>query len=45
MKERGEEGTEMGGKGVMAQVHDVHRPSRLAEKICKIGHRVVFGDE
>ena len=39
------EGWETEGKGVTAQICDVHRPLMSVRKMCKAGHRVVFDDE
>ena len=33
------------GKGIVAQVCDVHRPLMSVKRMCKVGHRVVFDDE
>ena len=39
------EGGDSGGKGITAQVCEVHRPLMAVKKICKAGHRVIFDDE
>ena len=33
------------GKGITAQVCDVHRPLMSVKKMCKVGHRDVFDEE
>ena len=39
------EGRESEGRGVTAQVCDVHRPLMSVKKMCKSGHRVIFDEE
>ena len=34
-----------GGRGVTAEVCDVHRPLMSVKRMCKAGHRVIFDDE
>ena len=35
----------MGGKGITAQICDVHRPLMSVKKICKSGYLVIFDDD
>ena len=39
------QGADSGGRGITAQVCDVHRPLMSVKRMCKSGHRVVFDDE
>ena len=39
------EGGDSGGKGITAQVCNVHRPLMSAKKICKAGYKIVFDDD
>ena len=39
------EGRDTGGKGITAQICDVHRPLMSVKKICKAGYRIVFDDD
>ena len=39
------EGRDSEGRGVTAQVCDVHRPLMSVKKMCKAGHRVIFDEE
>ena len=39
------QGGDSGGKGVTAQVCDVHRPLLSVKRVCKHGNRIVFDDE
>ena len=39
------EGQDSEGRGVTAQVCDVHRPLMSVKKMCRSGHRVVFDEE
>ena len=39
------EGGDSGGKGITAQVCNVHRPLMSVKRMCKSGHRVIFDDE
>ena len=38
------EGQDSEGRGVTAQVCDVHRPLMSVKKMCRSGHRVVFDE-
>ena len=38
-------GGDSGGRGITAQICDVHRPLMSVKRMCKSGHRVVFDDE
>ena len=39
------EGGDSGGKGITAQICNVHRPLMSVKKICKAGYRIIFDDE
>ena len=39
------QGGDSGGRGITAQVCDVHGPLMSVKRMCKSGHRVVFDDE
>ena len=39
------EGGDSGGRGITAQVCNVHRPLMSVKRMCKSGHRVTFDDE
>ena len=39
------DGGDSGGRGVTAQVCDVHRPLMAVKRVCKHGNRVVFDDD
>ena len=39
------QGGDSGGRGITAQICDVHRPLMSVKRMCKSGHRVVFDDE
>ena len=39
------QGGDSGGRGITAQICDVHRPRMSVKRMCKSGHRVVFDDE
>ena len=38
-------GGDSGGKGITAQICNVHRPLMSVKKICKAGYRIIFDDE
>ena len=39
------DGKESGGRGITAQVCNVHRPLMSVKRVCKAGYRVVFDDD